>query len=103
MTLTLKPKTEIMVPTSVRRKAGLKPGDQVDFRVSGRTITIVPRPTRAAEEHVAGERRSIDRGIAASERDYREGRAYGPFKTHGEFIDSLHGEAAKLSGARKKK
>ena len=43
MTVILKPKTEITVPKSVRRKAGMKPGDRVEFRVSGRTITIAPK------------------------------------------------------------
>ena len=42
MTVTLKPKTEITVPKSIRQKAGIKPGDQFEFKVSGRTITIVP-------------------------------------------------------------
>jgi AbrB family looped-hinge helix DNA binding protein len=41
MTLTLKPKTEITVPKSIRRKAGIKPGDRVEFRVSGRVINII--------------------------------------------------------------
>jgi AbrB family looped-hinge helix DNA binding protein len=45
MTVTLKPKTEITVPKSIRRKAGFKPGDRVEFKVSGKTITIVPRLT----------------------------------------------------------
>ena len=45
MTVTLKPKTEITVPKSVRRKAGFKPGDQVEFKVSGKAITIVPKLT----------------------------------------------------------
>jgi AbrB family looped-hinge helix DNA binding protein len=40
MTVTLKPKTEITVPKSIRRKAGMKPGDQVEFSVSGRVINI---------------------------------------------------------------
>lgn len=43
MTVTLKPKTEIMVPKSIRRKAGFKPGDRVEFQVTGRSITIVPK------------------------------------------------------------
>ena len=34
MTVTLKPKTEIIVPKSILRKAGIKPGDRVEFRVS---------------------------------------------------------------------
>jgi AbrB family looped-hinge helix DNA binding protein len=43
MTVTLKPKTEITVPKSIRRKAGIKPGDQVEFSVSGRVINITPK------------------------------------------------------------
>jgi bifunctional DNA-binding transcriptional regulator/antitoxin component of YhaV-PrlF toxin-antitoxin module len=45
MTVTLKPKTELTVPESIRRKAGYQPGDRVEFKVSGRTITIVPKLT----------------------------------------------------------
>src|SRR5271170_1333226 len=45
MAVTLKPNTEITVPKSIRRKAGFKPGDRVEFRVSGRSITIVPKLT----------------------------------------------------------
>ena len=37
--------TEITIPKSVRRKAGFKPGEQVDFKVSDRRITIVPKLT----------------------------------------------------------
>jgi len=43
MAVTLKPNTEITVPKSIRRKAGFKTGDRVEFRVSGRSITIVPK------------------------------------------------------------
>jgi AbrB family looped-hinge helix DNA binding protein len=45
MTITLKPKTEITVPKSIRRKAGIKPGDRVEFSVSGRVINIIPKPS----------------------------------------------------------
>ena len=45
MTVTLKPKSEITVPKSIRRKAGFKPGDRVEFQVSDRSITIVPKLT----------------------------------------------------------
>jgi AbrB family looped-hinge helix DNA binding protein len=43
MAVTLKPNREITVPKSVRREAGFKPGDRVEFPVSGRSITIVPK------------------------------------------------------------
>jgi bifunctional DNA-binding transcriptional regulator/antitoxin component of YhaV-PrlF toxin-antitoxin module len=35
--------TPIVVPEAVRRKAGLRRGEKVEFRVSGRAITIVPK------------------------------------------------------------
>jgi AbrB family looped-hinge helix DNA binding protein len=41
--IVLKPKTEITVPKSIRRKAGIKPGDRLEFSVSGRTINIIPK------------------------------------------------------------
>lgn len=50
MSVTLKPKTEIIVPKSIRRKAGFKPGEQVEFKVSDRTITIVPKRTSEEQE-----------------------------------------------------
>jgi bifunctional DNA-binding transcriptional regulator/antitoxin component of YhaV-PrlF toxin-antitoxin module len=37
--------TPIVVPEAVRRKAGLRRGEQVEFRVSGCAITIVPKET----------------------------------------------------------
>jgi AbrB family looped-hinge helix DNA binding protein len=43
MSTTFKP--EITVPKSIRRKAGFKPGEPVVFKVSDRTITIVPKST----------------------------------------------------------
>ena len=46
MTVTLDNKP-IVVPDGVRRKAGLRRGDRVEFKVSGRTITIVPKESPA--------------------------------------------------------
>jgi AbrB family looped-hinge helix DNA binding protein len=48
MTVTLK--TEITVPKSVRRKAGFKPGDRVEFKVSNRAITIVAKLSQEEEQ-----------------------------------------------------
>ena len=43
MTVVIHSKTELVVPKSVRRKAGIKTGDQVEFMVTGRVINIVPK------------------------------------------------------------
>ena len=95
MTVTLKAKTETAVPKSVLRKAGYQSGDQIEFKVSGRTITIVPKVPSAEDEYTAAERRAINRGIAQSEKEYQAGLAAGPFETHEEFIAALHAGAAK--------
>jgi AbrB family looped-hinge helix DNA binding protein len=52
MTVILKPKTEITVPKSIRRQAGIKPGDRVEFSVSGGVINIRPKlsPDEAQDE-----------------------------------------------------
>ena len=44
MTVTLKNKRPLVVPDAVRRKAGLRSGDRIEFQVSGRVISIVPKP-----------------------------------------------------------
>jgi bifunctional DNA-binding transcriptional regulator/antitoxin component of YhaV-PrlF toxin-antitoxin module len=40
MTVTVKNKSPLTVPDPVRRRAGFKPGDQVEFRVSRGVVTI---------------------------------------------------------------
>lgn len=49
MTVTLKNKMPIVVPDAVRRKAGLRSGDQIEFKVSGRVIKIVPKVSSAED------------------------------------------------------
>jgi antitoxin component of MazEF toxin-antitoxin module len=52
MTVTLKEKQPLVVPPSVQRQAGIKPGDRLEFKISAGTITITPvertyKPTKA--------------------------------------------------------
>src|SRR5437667_8963054 len=48
MTLKLDTKP-IVVPDAIRRKAGLRRGERVEFKVSGRAITIVPKESSRKE------------------------------------------------------
>jgi AbrB family looped-hinge helix DNA binding protein len=68
--VTLKPKTDITVPKGIRRKAGIKSGDEFEFTVSGRVINIVPKllPDEAQDEQEVGD--SMIR--AAIGRNYQE-------------------------------
>jgi AbrB family looped-hinge helix DNA binding protein len=70
MAVTLKPKTEITVPKSIRRKAGIKPGDQFEFSVSGRVINIVPK---LSPDELQDEREIRDPKVrAAIRKSYQE-------------------------------
>ncbi len=51
MTVTLKNKKPVVVPDAGRRKAGLRTGDRIEFKVSGRVINIVPKPLAADEKY----------------------------------------------------
>ncbi len=44
MTVTLKNKIPLVVPDRVRREAGFKIGDRVEFKVSRGAVTILPKP-----------------------------------------------------------
>jgi bifunctional DNA-binding transcriptional regulator/antitoxin component of YhaV-PrlF toxin-antitoxin module len=53
MTITVKSKTPLVVPPAVRRLAGLKSGQELEFKVAGGTITIAPKlsPDEIQDEH----------------------------------------------------
>ncbi len=89
MTVTVKNKTPLVVPQAVRRQAGFKSGDQLEFKVSGGTITILPKQPTIHDEYTPEQRRIIDRGIAKGLEDIRKGRVHGPFKTADEAIAHL--------------
>jgi bifunctional DNA-binding transcriptional regulator/antitoxin component of YhaV-PrlF toxin-antitoxin module len=96
-------KIPLVVPPAVRRTAGFKSGQELEFKATGGVIMIVPRQPPATDEYTVAQRRAIDRGIAASEKDYQEGRSFGPFKTHEEFIACLQAEGAKLRIKKRKR
>lgn len=43
MTVLVRSKTPLTVPDKVRRRAGFKPGDRVEFRVSHGVVTILTK------------------------------------------------------------
>lgn len=81
--VSVKNKYQVVIPQSVREQMGVNVGDLLEAKVERGKITFTPKSL-------------IDRGIAESLADFKHGRSYGPFKTHKEFLDSLHAEAKKL-------
>jgi bifunctional DNA-binding transcriptional regulator/antitoxin component of YhaV-PrlF toxin-antitoxin module len=70
--------TPIVVPESVRRKAGYRRGEQVEFRVSGRAVTILPKAADDDDKYTPAQRRVIDAGLAKAEEEIKAGRVHGP-------------------------
>ena len=103
MTVTVKNKSPLVVPPSVRRQAGLKSGQKIEFRVSGGVISIHPKPEAADDEYTPAQRRIVDAQLAEGLIEIGAGDVRGPFSTHKEFIASLHAEARKLNRKKTKR
>jgi AbrB family looped-hinge helix DNA binding protein len=101
MTVTVKQKNEIVVPRSVRRKAGFKAGDRLEFRASGGVITILPELPTADDDYTPEQRKAVDARLRESEDDFKKGRGYGPFKTAEEMIAHIKADLKKKSAAKK--
>jgi bifunctional DNA-binding transcriptional regulator/antitoxin component of YhaV-PrlF toxin-antitoxin module len=60
MTVVVKSKDDLVVPRSVRRRAGIKSRDRVEFKVSGGIINIIPELPTANGEYTPAQRRLLD-------------------------------------------
>ena len=89
MTVTVKTKSAAWgVPPEVKRQAGIKPGDVLEFKVSGGVITILPKLPTADDEYTPAQRLVIDARL----RQARKGPYHGPFETADEAIKFLRKE-----------
>ncbi len=88
MAVILKNKGELVVPRAVRRKAGIKLGQPVKFRVASGIISIIPDLPAADDEYTPAQRRVIDARLAEA----RKGPYHGPFETADEAIKFLRRE-----------
>ena len=79
----------LVVPPSVRRRAGIKPGDRLEFKVSGGIINIIPKLPSADDEYTSAQRRVID----AQLKEAAKGPYYGPFETADAAIKFLRAES----------
>jgi bifunctional DNA-binding transcriptional regulator/antitoxin component of YhaV-PrlF toxin-antitoxin module len=103
MTVTVKDKTPFTVPQQIRRRAGFKQGDQVEFKVSGGVINIVPKLPSADDEYTPQQRRIIDAQLAEGLADIKAGRTFGPFDSADQMIAHMKSRLKKRSTAPKTK
>jgi bifunctional DNA-binding transcriptional regulator/antitoxin component of YhaV-PrlF toxin-antitoxin module len=85
VTVTVNDRQELVIPRSVSRRAGIRSGDKIEFKVSRRKITIV---AKVDDEYTPAQRRSIDAKLAKA----RKGPHHGPFATAEEAIAFLRTE-----------
>jgi len=85
MTITVANETDLVVPQSVRRQAGIKSGDRLEFRVSGGIINIIPELPSADADYTPTQRAEIDARLTAA----RKGPYHGPFETADDAIRFL--------------
>jgi AbrB family looped-hinge helix DNA binding protein len=98
MTTVVKRKTPIVVPDSLRRRAGIKAGDRLEFHVSGGIINIIPKLPSADDEYTPAQRRGIDKEL----KDAAKGPYYGPFDTANAAIKFLRQEIRKRKAVKTK-
>ncbi len=104
MTVTVKNKTPLVVPPSIRRRAGWKPGDELEFRAAGGVITITAKPESAShDDYTPGQRKYIDARLKKALGEVEEGKTIGPFNTAAEVIASMEADVKKLRAAKRKK
>jgi AbrB family looped-hinge helix DNA binding protein len=72
MTVTVKDRNELTIPPSVQRRAGIQPGDRLEFKVSSGKITITPakavayKPTKSELAAISKGEAAIARGESVS-------------------------------------
>lgn len=89
MTVTVKNNAVgLVAPPSVRRRAGIKAGDRLEFKVSGGIINIIPKLPSADDKYTPAQRRVID----AQLKEAAKGPYYGPFETADAAIKFLRTE-----------
>src|SRR5437762_1547841 len=98
MTVTVKSKTNLVVPPSVRRQAGIKTGDQAEFKVSGGIINIIPKLPSSDDEYTPEQRRRVDDRLKQASK----GPYYGPFETADAAIEFLHKEIRSRKAIKRK-
>jgi bifunctional DNA-binding transcriptional regulator/antitoxin component of YhaV-PrlF toxin-antitoxin module len=99
MTQALKNRPPVVVPPAALRRAGFKRGQELEIKVSGGVISILPKLPAADDEYTPEQRRALDAELAAAEK----GPFNGPFNTMDEMIEHLKGQLKQRRRIRKAK
>ena len=96
-------KGQMTLPSQMRTAIGVAEGDLVEAKVERGKIVLTPKVVidrsqfpNADDEYTPAQRRVIDARLAKSQKEYKQGRSFGPFNRAEDMIASLHKESAKL-------
>ena len=67
-------KTPLVVPPSVRKRAGFKSGQELEIKASGGVITILPKLPNADDEYTPEQRRLIDARLTEALVEVKQGQ-----------------------------
>jgi AbrB family looped-hinge helix DNA binding protein len=56
MRATVSTKGQVVVPSNIRRKLGLQPGDSLEARIEGQDIVLTPQRTRPRNARIVRDR-----------------------------------------------
>lgn len=90
--------TPLLVPSAIRRKAGFKSGEALEFKASGGVITIVRKIPVAKDEYTPAQRQIIDARLTEA----RKGPYLGPFETADEAIKFIRKEIRNRKSVKRK-
>jgi len=103
MTVAVKNKAPVVVPQAALKRAGFKPGEELEVKASGGVITILPKLPSAADEYTPAQRRAIDDRLAKGLADIKAGRTRGPFASADAMIADMKGRLSKRASAKRAK
>ena len=86
----VKTKYQVTLPTALREQVGVSVGDVLEAKVEKGKITFTPKSI-------------IDRHIAESLQDIKQGRSCGPFDSAEAMIRSLHQDANRSHSRKRSK
>jgi hypothetical protein len=88
MGTTARKASPLAAPSAIRRKAGFKGEDELEFKPAGGVITTSRKPPVAGDEYTPAQRRIIDARLTEA----RKGPYHGPFQTAEEAIRFIRKE-----------
>lgn len=80
--VTVKTKYQIVIPQSIRKKAGVDVGDLLEAKVENGKITFSPKSV-------------VDRHLADGLEDLKHGRMHGPYRSAKDAIAALEARVSK--------